>query len=262
MQGIADYTFVRPLGSGNNGHFFLARRPPRLPVEAEFVAVKVLSAESTEVAFRRATRELTAFAAVRSPYLVAAYDAGQHDGVFFYSTEYLPEGSLDDAPQPWDPPKVLPAVAHAARAADALHRAGIVHRDIKPGNILLDAGGGKLTDLGLSHLFTEGVTVTGMGSLDSVQYVDPGILLGEPSGPDNDVWSLGVVLHHVFAGRGVHGELPRDDGLMALRRVLSTPPRISEALAVPVKELISDCLAPAGRRPTAAVVAERIEALA
>jgi len=62
MQSIADYEFIRPLGSGNHGQFFLARRPARLPVDVEFVAVKVLSGESTTDTFRRATREMKAFA--------------------------------------------------------------------------------------------------------------------------------------------------------------------------------------------------------
>ena len=64
------------------------------------MAVKVLSGESTTDTFRRATREMQAFAAVRSPYLVTLYDAGQHDGVFYYSMEYLPGGSLAAADRP------------------------------------------------------------------------------------------------------------------------------------------------------------------
>ena len=111
MQGIADYEFIRPLGSGNHGQFFLARRPPRLPVDVEYVAVKVLGGESTADTFRRATREMKAFASVRSPYLVTLYDAGQHDGVFYYSMEYLPAGSLAEPAQPLDPATALRAVA-------------------------------------------------------------------------------------------------------------------------------------------------------
>lgn len=173
VEGIADYEFVAPLGAGNHGHFFLAKRPPRLPVQAQYVAVKVLRAETTDVAFRRATRELAAFAAVRSPYLVAPYDAGQHDGVFYYAMEHLPGGSLAGPRQGLDTAGALRAVADAARAVAALHAAGIVHRDIKPGNVLLHGHGGKLSDLGLAHVFVEGVTITGMGSLDAIEYMDP-----------------------------------------------------------------------------------------
>jgi len=261
VQGIADYEFVRPLGSGNHGHFFLARRPARLPVDMEYVAVKVLSAESTDVAFRRAVRELTAFSAVQSPYLVAPFDAGQQDGSFYYSMEYLPAGSLASPADPPAPADALRAVADAARAAAALHAAGIVHRDIKPGNVLLHPGGGKLSDLGLAQVFAEGVTITGMGPLDSVEYVDPAVLMGGRSVPAADVWSLGVMLHRVVSSTGVYGDLSGGDGLLALRRVLSTPPQVSSTLPEPVADLVRDCVAPAGQRPSATTFAARIDAL-
>ncbi|MEV6525053.1 protein kinase [Longispora sp. NPDC051575] len=258
MRGIADYTFVRPLGSGNHGHYHLALTPARLPVDAEHVAVKVLAGESTTATFRRATRELTAFAAVRSPYLVAPYDAGQQDGIFYYATEYLDGGTLADPVAPADAPR---AVAHAARAAGALHRAGIVHRDIKPANVLLHAGGAKLSDLGLSHVFTAGVTLTGMGSMASAEYTDPAVLGGEPPRPASDVYSLGVVLHRAVAGVGLYGELPADDGLFVLRRILSTEPVVSPALPGAVAALVRACLGPVDGRPDAEALADRIDAL-
>ncbi|MDG4789234.1 protein kinase [Micromonospora sp. WMMD1102] len=262
MRGIADYRFVRPLGSGNHGHFYLAERPSRLPVAAETVAVKVLFAESVDAAFRRATRELAAFAAVRSPYVVAPYDAGQHDGLFYYAMEYLPDGSLAAPADPPTPAAGLRALADAARAAANLHAAGIVHRDIKPGNVLLRPGGGKLSDLGLAQVFTEGVTVTGMGPVDSVEFVDPAVLLGEASSPAADVWSLGVTLHRLVAGDALYPGLRAGDGLLALRTVLSTPPRPSPALPPEVRDLVTDCLAPPDRRPDAATVAARLDRLA
>jgi serine/threonine protein kinase len=261
VQGIAEYEFIRPLGAGNHGLFFLANRPPRLPVEAEYVAVKVLRGESTTDTFRRAAREMKAFAAVSSPYLVTLYDAGQHDGVFYYSMEYLAGGSLGEPTQSLDLPQKLRAVQHAAQAVAALHAAGILHRDVKPGNILLYPGGAKLSDLGLSQVFTPGVTVTAMGSITSVEYTDPDQLRGEPAGPHNDMWSLGVVLHRVAAGTGVYGELPASDGLFALRRMLSTKPTVSAGLPEPLAGLVRDCLAPPTQRPTASDVAERLRSV-
>ena len=97
LNGIADYEFVRSLGRGNHGEFFVAHTPARLPVDAEFVAVKVLSGPTSEDVFRRATRELSAFASVQSPCLVALYDAGQQGESFYYAMEYLPDGSLATA---------------------------------------------------------------------------------------------------------------------------------------------------------------------
>jgi eukaryotic-like serine/threonine-protein kinase len=263
VQGIADYEFERSLGDGNHGEFFLARRPQRLPIDAEYVAVKVLSGPTTEDAFRRATRELSAFAAVRSPYLVALYDAGQQGGVFYYSMEYLPGGSLAAPAQPLDRAGVLTAIAHVSRAAHALHEAGMVHRDIKPGNVLLYPGGAKLSDLGLSQVLAPGMTLTGMGSLGSIEFNDPTLLQGNPPSRATDIWSLAVTLHRALTGSGMYGDLPENDPVLVLRKVLSTPPAISPALDEATAKLIREAIAsdPAARPATALDFAERVESL-
>jgi serine/threonine protein kinase len=257
MQGIADYEFVRSLGQGNHGEFFLARRPARLPVQAEQVAVKVVGGTG-EDAFRRATRELKAFAVVQSPHLVTLYDAGQQGGVFYYSMEYLAAGSLAEPTSPVSREAKIRAVACAARAAQALHDAGIVHRDIKPGNMLLTAEGAKLSDLGLSQVLTPGVEVTGMGRISSVEFTDPGILRGEEPSPASDVWSLAASLHWALTGEGLYGLLPTADPLLTLRTVLSTAPAISAALPPDLADLIRSCFKDAGTRPSAAEVADAL----
>jgi serine/threonine protein kinase len=262
MKGIADYEFVRSLGWGNHGQFFLARRPPRLPVPADYVAVKVLGSDASADSMRRATREMSAFAAVHSPYLVKLYDAGQHDGVFYYSMEYMPDGTLAEPAHPLDRARSTMAVADAARAAAALHAAGILHRDIKPSNILLTSDGrARLSDLGLSHTLMPGVTVTGMGSIGSVEYYDPDMLRGEQPGPHHDVWSLGVVLHRVSCGVGLYGDLPANDGLLAMRRILTGEPTISPNLPPALADIVRACLAPMAERPSAQALAERLSGL-
>lgn len=242
MQRIADYEFVRTLGEGNHGSFHLARTPARLPVAAEHVAVKVLSGRSTEDVFRRATKELRAFAAVRSPHLVSLYDAGQEDGVFYYAMEYLPLGSLAQPSRPLSRQEVLRAVADAARAAHALHEAGLVHRDIKPANVLLSEEGGKLSDLGLAQVLAPGLTMTGLGPLGSLEYMDPDILRGGRASRASDIWSLGATLHRALAGVGLYGELPAHDPLMALRTVLSSTAQLSPTLSAQEQALVARCL--------------------
>lgn len=264
MHGIADYTFLRPLGGGSHGTFYLAATPARLGLDAEHVAVKVLSGGTDEDAFRRTTRELRAFAAASSPYLVTLYDAGQQGGLFFYSMPYYPDGSLAEPRQPLRRERVLRAVAQAARAAHALHEAGVVHRSIKPQNVLLDGDEARLSDLGLAQALTAGQTVTGLGPIAAVEYLEPAILLGGRGSRASDVWSLGVTLHRALSGRGVFGDLPADDALIAVRTVLSTKPQVDPTLGAPEADLVRRCLAPdpSDRPRDALALAEELEALA
>jgi serine/threonine protein kinase len=260
MQGIADYEFLRSLGWGNLGQVFLARRPPRVPLDVEYAAVKVLACESTADTFRRATAVLRACSRVRSPYLVSLYDTGQHDGVFYYAMEYLSEGSLSRPAHPVRGAAAVRAVADIAQAAASLHTAGLVHGAIKPGNVLLTTVGAKLAAPGLAQVFRPGITLTGRGSAASLEYVDPAVLEGEVPGAAADVWSLGVLLHRAVTGTGVYGDLPESDGLFSLRRVLGTRPALARDVSAPIADVVRDCMAPAPDRPSAAVVADRLAA--
>lgn len=261
--GIADYRFIKTLGAGSYGVFYLARRPERLPVSAEFVAVKVLGGTSSPAMFRRATRELSAFAAVDSPYVVTLYDAGQQGDALYYSMEYLPEGSLADPAGPVGRRTVLTAMAHAARAAHALHEAGMAHNDIKPGNVLLHDGGGKLTDLGLSRALAPGLTISGLGSAASIEYIDPDLIRGREPSRASDVFGLGATLHRALTGEGLYGDLPADNALIAMRRVMSRPAMPSQSLDPAAREVISSAISSnyTNRPRTAMELAERIEAL-
>jgi serine/threonine protein kinase len=262
-DGIADYHFLRELGAGNHGIFYLARRPKRLPVSADVVAVKVLSGANAQDTFRRAVRELTAFAAVRSPYLVTLYDAGQQGSDLYYSTEYFAYGSLASPGKPLQRREILIAVAHAARAAHALHEAGIAHNDIKPGNIMLHSGGGKLADLGLSHVLMPGATVTGLGPAACVEYLDPALIRGGAPSRATDVFALGATLHRALTGEGMYGDLPSGNPMLAVRRVMSRPATISASLDTTTRAVVSwairqDDIAQSG---TALELAERLESL-
>lgn len=263
-DGIADYKFIRQLGAGSHGVFYLAYPPKRLPVAAEFVAVKVLSGGSSQDVLRWAHRELAAFAAVSSPYLVTLYDAGQQGEEVYYSMEYLPGGSVAVPAEPLSRATALQAMAHAARATHALHEAGIAHRDIKPGNVLLCPGGAKLADLGLSHVLRPGSTITRMGSAGDIGYLDPGLIRGDRPSRASDVFSLGATLHYAVTGEGLYGPLSAEDPLLTVRRVTSHPPVISASVDPDIGEVIAWAIAanPAERPATALRLAERIEELA
>jgi serine/threonine protein kinase len=263
-MGIADYRFVRLLGAGSHGAFYLAVRPSRLPVDAQYVAVKVLSGPNGQDRFRRATCELAAFATVKSSYLVTLYDAGQQGDDLFFSMEYAPAGSLAAPTEPISAHAALAAVADAARGAHALHDAGMAHNDIKPGNVLLCDGGGRLSDIGLSQVLMPGLMVTGLGRAGSVEYFDPAVVKGELPSRATDIFALGATLHRALTGAGLYGELPADDPILAMRTVLSRAPVISDSLPGEVKDLIACAVDanPAARPQTAAEFAERIDAVA
>ena len=233
-------------------------------MDEEFVALKVIAGETDDRTFRRATRELRLFATVRSPYLVPIYDAGQDAGRFYYATPYYALGSLATPARPFTRPELVTAVADVADAAQALHDKDIVHRAIKPANVLVaEDGGGRLADLGLAQVLQGAGTATSLGPIGGVDFLDPGLLRGDDSSAASDVWSLGATLHWALTGQGIHGELRVDDPLLAVRRVLSTPPRLSPDLPDVVRPVVVDALAedPAAR-PSAGDLASRLRALA
>ena len=255
---VADYEIVRLLGEGNHGRYYLARPPARLGLEDEFVALKVFGDRVGEQAYERGVRELRAFAAVRSEYLVRVFDAVLED-TFVYAMEYFPHGSLAAPARPLSRSAVLTALEDAARAAHALHEAGLAHNDIKPANVLLagvegdqQSRGGRLSDLGLARFLTPGGTLTGMGRASSVEYIDPDILAGARPSRRTEVWALGATIHRALAGIGLYGELPDAQPLIAIRKVISSRPRPHAGLAAGEADLVSRCLADGDARLTTA----------
>ena len=263
LETIADYRLIRHIGEGSHGDIYLATPPSRLGLGVEHVAVKVLRALTNDDAFRRTSRELRTFAAVKSPYLVGLYDAGQDGGSFFYAMEYFTLGSVEKPSRPLDRAETIRALAHAARAAHALHEAGVAHRAIKPGNVLIHEEGAKLSDLGLAQTFEPGKTTTGLGGVESVEYMDPSVLRGERASRATDIWSLGMTLHRALSGHGVYGELSGSDPLLTIRTVLTSEPELSNELSDHERRVVSTALAPdpADRQSTADELADQIEAL-
>lgn len=265
---IADYQVVRLLGEGNHGRYYLARPPARLGLTEEFVALKVFGDRVGEQAYERGVRELRAFAAVRSEYLVRVFDAVLED-TFVYAMEFYPLGSLAAPVGPLTRADIVTACGHAARAAHALHEAGLAHGDIKPANVLLagEAGGsptgGRLSDLGLARYLSPGTTLTGMGRASSVEFTDPDLLAGARPSRRTEVWALGATIHRALAGAGLYGDLPDAQPLLAIRKVLSTRPQVHPSLAPAEAALVQACLADGtARLSTAEQVADRLAGLA
>jgi serine/threonine protein kinase len=154
-------------------------------------------------------------------------------------------------------------VACAARAAHDLHEAGIAHRDIRPGNVLLRADGSAcLSDLGLAQF--GGGSLTSMAPVSSIGFVDPALIGGERAGRATDIYSIGSLLHFVLTGTSVHPSAVGVEPMMAVRNVLRHPPHVDrERLSNAEADLVATCVAgdPEQRPGTAADVADAIDAL-
>ena len=260
LQGIGDYQFVSEVGHGTNGRYFLAATPQRLEIEPEQVVVKVLMGQQAD-ALEDLARELKVFAAVKSPYLTQLYDAGQQGEDCYVAMEYHPMGSLA-GPSTVDRAGALRAVRDAARGAHDLHEAGIVHRDIQPSNILLVEDGAKLSDFDLAQVLQPGVTVTASSQVQTAEFIDPSVILGNEPSRASDIWSLGASLHRALTGVSIWGDIPEDPTL-AVRFVLNGQPRLHDNLEPDDAELLKPCLAtdPTDRYKTAAELADKIDAL-
>src|SRR3954451_25187186 len=171
------------------------------------VAVKVLApAFATDKdALARFQREARAVARVSDhPHVVTIYDIGEHEGSAFIVMEYFPGGTLADRLRSGDPipaPTALAWLDEAASALDHAHRAGIVHRDVKPANLLLDANGRlAVGDFGIARMATD-VNVTSTGTvLGTAAYLSPEQALGKPATSASDRYALTVVAYELLTG--------------------------------------------------------------
>jgi Protein kinase domain len=197
---LARYTPLRPLGSGGSGSVWLARDE----ATGLDVALKIVAREGK--AANRAEREAEAGARLRHPSCLRAYHFGRDRSHVYIVYEYAPGrtfrealrgGELDDESAVEAAAQVLDGLAHA-------HARGIVHRDVKPANVLLVDGpavSARLLDFGLAQ-FEEAETLTAAGDVPgTLAYIPPERLRGGEGTPAGDVWSLGVMLWEALAGR-------------------------------------------------------------
>jgi eukaryotic-like serine/threonine-protein kinase len=172
------------------------------------VAVKVLSARyaGDEDIRSRFTREALAAARLSGePYVVTVFDVGEHAERPYIVMEYLSGGSLEDRLRErgaQDPGDALDWLEQAATALDAAHRHGVVHRDVKPGNLLLDRNGDvHVADFGIaSAAGMDALTLTGT-VLGTAGYLSPEQAQGDQATPASDRYALGVVAYELLSGR-------------------------------------------------------------
>ncbi len=243
------YRLSSELGRGAMGVVWLARdeRLGRTVAVKELRGGVGLSETQVEQSNLRARREARIAARLHHPNAVAVYDVAEHEGRPYLIMEYVRARTLSETlaeEQYLDPVRAAEIGVQLASALAAAHEAGIVHRDVKPGNILLSEDGkAKLTDFGISRAVGD-ATVTGTGEmLGTPAYVAPEVAQGRTATASSDVFSLGATLYAAVEGeppfgtgpavmalllRIVNGELrpPRRSGLLTetMLRMLQTEP--------------------------------------
>jgi eukaryotic-like serine/threonine-protein kinase len=255
------YVLSGLLGAGGMAEVFLARDR----MLGRDLALKVLREEYTKDAgvVSRFRKEAQSAAALNHPYVVQVYDQGRsEDGRYYIAMEHVPGGSLKDLilrRGPLGPAEAARLASQVAEALGAAHGRGIVHRDIKPQNVLLDeAGDAKVADFGIalaaSRTSTSGTDLV----FGTASYMSPEQAMGERVGPQSDLYSLGVVLYEMLTGGvpfAAEGPLAT-----AMKHVIERPvpprerdPSVPEAMEAVVMGLLAKD--PEDRYPSAAELA-------
>ena len=198
------YNVKKVLGQGAMGLVYLADDP----VISRQVAIKVIKAppgENTEELLARFDREFRSAGTLSHPNVVTVYDVGQQDDSHFIALEYVRGQSLEET---LGSIRVLPlervsdCITQICSALDYAHERGIVHRDVKPANILINAAGQpKITDFGIAK-FVGGTSVTqNRNIIGTPTYMSPEQASGEHPDPRSDVYSLGCMLYQMLVGK-------------------------------------------------------------
>ncbi|MFF9576782.1 ABC transporter substrate-binding protein [Streptomyces rubiginosohelvolus] len=250
-RAVGPYRTLVRLGAGGMGVVYLARS-----AGGSLAAVKVIRAEhAADPGFRaRFRREAEAAARITGPWVVPVLGADTEAREPWLATAFVPGPSLAQvvaAGGPLPPVTVRALGSRLAEALAAVHEAGLIHRDVKPGNVLLALDGPRLIDFGIArHEGATALTATG-AVIGTPGYLAPEQASAGPLGPPCDVFSLGCVLVYAATGRGPFGE---GGGAGALFRTVHEEPDLT---GVPpgLTPLIAACLAkdPAAR-PTASRV--------
>ena len=225
---VAGYQLEAQVGAGGMAVVFRAR-DERL---GRLVALKILSpALAADAVFRqRFIAESRAAAAVDNPHIVPVFEAGESGGVLFIAMRFVAGGDLRGVlarEGPLPPARAAGFLSPVASALDAAHRAGLVHRDVKPANILVDAGADRpdhvyLSDFGLSKGAVSSVSVAGAGHfLGTPDYSAPEQVQGRAVDGRTDQYALACVAFQLLAGSV---PFERDQGMAVLLAHLSEPP--------------------------------------
>ena len=231
------------------------------------VAIKILKDEylGDPGFLERFRAEARHAALVNHEGIANVFDYGEEEGSAYLVMELVPGEALSailERERVLSTDRVLDIVAQTANALSAAHAAGLVHRDIKPGNLLITPDGRvKITDFGIARIADQ-VPLTATGQvMGTVQYLSPEQASGRSASPTTDIYSLGIVAYESLAGRRPFtGE---SQVAIAMAQINETPPELPVTISEPVRNLVYACIAknPADRPASAAHLARAAQAL-
>ncbi len=263
---LGNYELLEEIGRGAQGVVFRARQKSL----NRTVALKVISLGqwASKAHLKRFRREAEAAASLDHPCIVPIYEVGEGDGSCYFSMKFIEGGQLDAVAQrePMPIRHAAELIAKLARTVHYAHERGILHRDIKPGNILLDAKGEPhLTDFGLARLVeTESTVTRTMEVLGTPSYMAPEQAVGNNAGVTSatDVYGLGAVLYQLLTG---HPPFAGGTTYETIKLLLDTEPRQPRLLNPKIdRDLSTICLKclekdPQRRYSSALALAEDLE---
>ena len=203
---LGPYRLQERLGEGGMGAVYLARDREKRPVAVKVLHSRV-AAEPT--ARRRLAREVEAMRRVQSPYVAEVLDADVEGKFPYIVTRYVPGQTLDHSVREHGPlsPAALERLARGlAQALVAVHAAGVVHRDLKPGNVMLRGGDPVVIDFGIAYTGADSTRLTQTGMfMGTPGYLAPEVIEGQPSSEASDIHSWGATLAFAATGRPPFG---------------------------------------------------------
>jgi serine/threonine protein kinase len=260
---LGAYVITGPVGRGGMAVVYRAHHAAL----DRNVAIKVLwqSLADRPGFLVRFQREARAASRLRHPNILNVYDFGTQGGITYMVSELLTGGSLADrlsGPLPIE--DALHVLRGIGAALDVAHAAGLIHRDVKPSNILFTSDGEPvLADFGIARILADEAHITAQGSLlGTPHYLAPEMASGEEVGPASDLYSLGVVLFEMLTGGP---PFPRETPIATVRAHIVEPPPLVDALNPAVPPEIGDVVAralakrPEERYPSGAAMAAAFE---
>ncbi len=227
------------------------------------VAVKALRTDTSnvEAKLRRLRAEAHNSANLAHPNIAALFDYYEHDGIGFLIMEYVPSKSLADLyhkEKTVEPTRLLPILIQTARGLFVAHSHGVIHRDVKPANIMVsETGNVKITDFGVSYSSDqEQITQDGM-VVGTAQYISPEQAQGEQATAQSDIYSLGVVAYEGLCGhRPFTGTTPVD---IAAAHVNDPVPPLPDSVDLQLRQFVMSMLSKNPKdRPKDALVVSKV----